>query len=389
MAAQLTHICLQFRQARHTSPHSPHSGGSPWVSTQESKGITDSQATYSDHSIVRLVIIRCRQPVIDSLYQEQSEEYLQDYSADMQPSLLDFPRDHQWERYHHDGSESLLLSTTSLLTTQSRFGYEEADSFRISHGSGTTSSTNDMPRIKINTALPSPSVNYSTPYAVPSPSLNVNSYAPGFPLTPSTINSTLSPVRPPLHLEVTSRTSMSPSGWGPQYHLPSSPYLPTPARSPSEHHGHLYGDGTMVPAPHHTHRTVVELAQPFHSLGHVLPQRTYRPHTQSDRRRYVEEVDLEEPIMFYMQNPEGCGIQCRDALNSKFMRLSGRDDPMFINRGPSVSIRLCWPGYAPWSRQIPTRDFRTPPGPITRSKLAKNVAKTVQRFIDVSRDYPL
>lgn len=43
-----------------------------------------------------------------------------------------------------------------------------------------------------------------------------------------------------------------------------------------------------------------------------------------------------------------------------------------------------WPGYAPWSRQIPTRDFRSPPGPITRSKLAKNVAKTIQRFIDVS-----
>lgn len=42
-----------------------------------------------------------------------------------------------------------------------------------------------------------------------------------------------------------------------------------------------------------------------------------------------------------------------------------------------------WPGYAPWSKQIPTRDFRTPPQPITRSKLAKNVAKTVKRFIEV------
>lgn len=44
---------------------------------------------------------------------------------------------------------------------------------------------------------------------------------------------------------------------------------------------------------------------------------------------------------------------------------------------------LQWPGYPPWSRQIPTRDFRSPPGPITRSKLAKNVAKTVLRFLDV------
>ena len=49
-----------------------------------------------------------------------------------------------------------------------------------------------------------------------------------------------------------------------------------------------------------------------------------------------------------------------------------------------MGVPLQWPGYAAWSRQIPTRDFRSPPGPITRSKLVKNVAKTVQRFIEVS-----
>ncbi|CCM07076.1 uncharacterized protein FIBRA_09400 [Fibroporia radiculosa] len=130
-------------------------------------------------------------------------------------------------------------------------------------------------------------------------------------------------------------------------------------------------------------RTVQELAvacsSPYDGL--LVPQRTYRPHTQSDRRRYVEEVELEPPIMFLVQNPEGCGIPLRDALNSKFMRLVDRDDLMFRQRGPSVSIRLMWPGYTQWSRQIPTRDFRSPPGPITRSKLAKNVAKTIERFI--------
>jgi hypothetical protein len=44
-----------------------------------------------------------------------------------------------------------------------------------------------------------------------------------------------------------------------------------------------------------------------------------------------------------------------------------------------------WPGYQPWGRQIPTRDFRDhPPRPITRAKLAKNVAESVARFIAVS-----
>jgi hypothetical protein len=32
---------------------------------------------------------------------------------------------------------------------------------------------------------------------------------------------------------------------------------------------------------------------------------------------------------------------------------------------------------------IPTRDFRNPPGPISRAKLAKNLAKSVARFISV------
>ena len=47
------------------------------------------------------------------------------------------------------------------------------------------------------------------------------------------------------------------------------------------------------------------------------------------------------------------------------------------------AVQNQWPGYQPWSRQIPTRDFRNPPGPITRAKLAKNVAKSVARFIVV------
>lgn len=151
-----------------------------------------------------------------------------------------------------------------------------------------------------------------------------------------------------------------------------------------------------------------EMKQPE---GLVVPQSRYRPHTQSDRRRYVEDVQLAPPIEFRDRQTGYLGISLRDALNNRFMDLMGRDEPMFDDRGPSVSIRLNvrtalfslpshaqravilivpvfglqWPGYTPWSRQIPTKDFRSPPLPITRAKLARNVAKTVQRFIVVSR----
>ena len=44
--------------------------------------------------------------------------------------------------------------------------------------------------------------------------------------------------------------------------------------------------------------------------------------------------------MFFLQRPAGCGIPLRDALTGKDIRLVGRDDLMFSERGPSVSIRL-------------------------------------------------
>ncbi|CDO77674.1 hypothetical protein BN946_scf184969.g25 [Trametes cinnabarina] len=129
-----------------------------------------------------------------------------------------------------------------------------------------------------------------------------------------------------------------------------------------------------------------EIGHPF--CTPLVPQPDYKPHTQSDRPRYVEEAELEGPIFFWTLFTDGSGrtfktlgIPLLDAFNSRFVDLMDRDDPMFQERGPQVSIRINWPGYAPWGRQIPTRDFRSPPLPVTRSKLARNVAKTVQRFI--------
>ena len=71
-----------------------------------------------------------------------------------------------------------------------------------------------------------------------------------------------------------------------------------------------------------------------------MPQKTYRPETISDRRRYVDEVQLEPPIMFFSHNPTGCGILLKDAIAGRLDTLEGRDDPMLENKGPSVAIRL-------------------------------------------------
>ena len=87
-------------------------------------------------------------------------------------------------------------------------------------------------------------------------------------------------------------------------------------------------------------QTVLEIASCFPDWQNIIPQCLYKSHTSSDRRRYVEEVVLEAPIMFYTVEGDACGIRCTDALSSRFSDLYGRDDMIFQTQGPSVSIRL-------------------------------------------------
>jgi hypothetical protein len=146
--------------------------------------------------------------------------------------------------------------------------------------------------------------------------------------------------------------------------------------------------------PRFTHREQLQkfrdaMSLPMDGAGPFVPQQMYKPHTTSDRKRYVEEVLLEGPLYFFSEHPQQYGIPLKDALHSRTKKLRDRDQVVFEGRGPSVSIRLEWPGYRQWSRQIPTKDFRSPPQPITLAKLAKNVAKCVQRFMQDRKSLPM
>ena len=83
-------------------------------------------------------------------------------------------------------------------------------------------------------------------------------------------------------------------------------------------------------------RAVLDLPVP----GPFVPQPMYRRHTNSDRKPYVEEIELEAPIYFIMDCPAEYGILLSDALHSRVKRLWNRDQLVFQGRGPSVSIRL-------------------------------------------------
>jgi hypothetical protein len=161
--------------------------------------------------------------------------------------------------------------------------------------------------------------------------------------------SSLTPPPTPPHMPLLTPPHMSP--FTTSRPISSAISLPSPPRSceeisPGSQPTHLptpqstlltLAELPMVRTPENT---VLDLASQFPGADLLIPQTIYRPSTQSDIRRYVHEVTLDDPIMFYMQDPEGCGINCRDAVNSKFSRLVGRDELMFQNRGPSVSVRI-------------------------------------------------
>ncbi|KAJ7050516.1 hypothetical protein C8F01DRAFT_684005 [Mycena amicta] len=246
----------------------------------------------------------------------------------------------------------------------------------------------------------SPVANYMLPDYAADPAF---AYAPPYPayphrqhvspatstellLSPSYGSQNVSPhTTPPLHLT----PPTTPGGSQQPFTASPSPDLNSPLLSFTQ----LKSEARTQSL--YTHRDQLQFFKDALSLpaagvsGPFVPQLMYKPHTNSDRRRYVEEVDLEAPIHFWVETPSECGIPLLDALHSRVRRLLKRDETVFEGRGPSVSIRLEWPGYRQWSRQIPTKDFRSPPGPITRAKLAKNVAKCVQRFIQERQGQPM
>ncbi|KJA28158.1 hypothetical protein HYPSUDRAFT_34526 [Hypholoma sublateritium FD-334 SS-4] len=224
-----------------------------------------------------------------------------------------------------------------------------------------------------------------------------SSSAPGYLLTPSyspDSNTHMSPFTMsagslPQASPIGSELSLSPSyPVSPRLPSPSSPGSCMPSPSPSDMNNMLLLDTQTPPNDKalFTHREQLGkfrdvLRLPLDGAGPFVPQPMYKPHTTSDRKRYVEEVLLEAPLFFISEHAQQYGIPLKDALHFRTKKLRDRDQVVFEGRGPSVSIRLEWPGYRQWSRQIPTKDFRSPPQPITLAKLAKNVAKCVQRFM--------
>jgi len=110
-----------------------------------------------------------------------------------------------------------------------------------------------------------------------------------------------------------------------------------------------------------------------YTLGQVVSQVTY-----IDRNKR-NQIPLEEPIKFSVQgNP---GFPLKHALEKNYRELDGRDEEMLVNASAGISIRLESTDYPSWSRQIKTHDWSRGRRPISRAKLATEIAKVVDRFV--------
>ncbi|KAF9238230.1 hypothetical protein BU15DRAFT_47946, partial [Melanogaster broomeanus] len=120
-----------------------------------------------------------------------------------------------------------------------------------------------------------------------------------------------------------------------------------------------------------------------------VPQAIYQPYSQGHQERYVALTTLLPPIIFRTDDSPEWGISLLSLLSRQVIRLLDGDEPAFTSCGPSVSIRVLWPGYQPCHKLIPTRDYTTARRPITKAKLAKLLAKCIKTFMEGMSEKPM
>ncbi|KAF8263647.1 hypothetical protein EI94DRAFT_1596241 [Lactarius quietus] len=108
----------------------------------------------------------------------------------------------------------------------------------------------------------------------------------------------------------------------------------------------------------------------------------WSPHTVIDRRQHVEEAILQMPIFFE-------GIDGRLGLSLEATaagRCHGlRNARQFALLGPksTAHIRIGWLGYKDFKRQVQIRDETIAHNPITISRFAHHIGRSVDAFLKV------
>ncbi|KAG1906224.1 uncharacterized protein F5891DRAFT_942311 [Suillus fuscotomentosus] len=84
------------------------------------------------------------------------------------------------------------------------------------------------------------------------------------------------------------------------------------------------------------------------------------------------------PVVFNVA--EGAGIPLELLLHRQTTHLQARDDRISDISGDTISIRIEWPGYPSFTKQIASKDWKKTRSPNTRERLAVKIAGAVHSF---------
>ncbi|KAI9447194.1 hypothetical protein BJY52DRAFT_1193522 [Lactarius psammicola] len=114
--------------------------------------------------------------------------------------------------------------------------------------------------------------------------------------------------------------------------------------------------------------------------GTIVPQRRWTPADEVDIRRHVESAQLQLPIFFVNRNG-GLGFWLPDILRGCDRDLHNANGFATLGGKTTTHVRINWPGYRYWKRQVPARDETHARNPITVARFMRHVGTSVDKFL--------
>jgi len=114
--------------------------------------------------------------------------------------------------------------------------------------------------------------------------------------------------------------------------------------------------------------------------GTVVPQALWSPQSVLDFRQYVSEASLQMPIFFTNENGI-MGLPLSDAANGRYHTLRDAREQAQLGGRTTTHIRISWPGYLEFKRQVQTRDETYARSLITIGRFAHHIGRSVEAFL--------
>ncbi|KAH9011529.1 hypothetical protein EDB83DRAFT_371902 [Lactarius deliciosus] len=115
-------------------------------------------------------------------------------------------------------------------------------------------------------------------------------------------------------------------------------------------------------------------------MGTVVPQTMWSPRSPINRRQNVERAMLQMPV-FFEDKDGGLGLSLEASIDARCDVLRDGNDPAPLGGKTTLHIRIVWPGYKKFKRQILIRDESSARSPITMARFVGHVGRTVDRFL--------